>query len=54
MSYRQAAAECGITTTAAQYAGSLQVKMDELGISDPSVLVTEPPAGTRRIRQREK
>jgi hypothetical protein len=39
----EAARECGITTTAAQRAAGLQRTMDAQGITDPYVLVTQPP-----------
>jgi hypothetical protein len=49
---REAAGKLGLTITAAQRAAGLQRKMDELGLSDPYVLVTEPPEDTRLRRHR--
>jgi hypothetical protein len=46
---RAVATEFGITVTAAQKAAVLQRRMDELGISDPYIPVTQPPAGSRKM-----
>src|SRR5262249_14141251 len=48
-SERQAAKACGITVTAAQKAAALQRTMDALGIADPYMRVTEPPADIGKL-----
>jgi hypothetical protein len=47
------AAKLGITKTAAQRAAALQRRMDQLGISDPYVALTAPPADSKRRRRHE-
>jgi DNA invertase Pin-like site-specific DNA recombinase len=47
----EAARDVGITVTAAQAAAKLQRKMDELGVSDPYVPVTEPPDDFPKLRR---
>lgn len=49
-SEREAAKACGITATAAQHAAVLQRKMDGLGVTDPYILVTEPPENCPKLR----
>jgi site-specific DNA recombinase len=51
LSERAAAAELGITVTAAQAAIKLQRRMDVLNISDPYVLVGEPPVDCSKLRR---
>lgn len=51
MKVADAAAECGITKTAAQYALKLQKSMDELNLADPYVPVDAPPASSRKLRR---
>jgi hypothetical protein len=52
---REVAKELGITQPAVQKAAALQRKMDELGITDPYVPVTEPPAdGSKLSRHKHK
>ncbi len=48
---KAAAAQCGITITAAQRAAEFQRRMDSLGLTDPYVAVTEPPIGGSRIKR---
>jgi site-specific DNA recombinase len=48
---REVAADFGITVTAAQKAAVLQRRMDELGITDPYVRVTDPPEDSRKMRR---
>ena len=50
-SERQAADECGITTTAAQRAAALQRRMDGLGITDPYLPLTAPPDDYPKLRR---
>lgn len=50
ISEREAAKACGITATAAQHAAALQRKMNALGLTDPYVLVTEPPENCPKLR----
>jgi len=51
MTEKQVAAELGITHTAAQRAAALQRKMNELGITDPYLPLTEPPEDYRKMRR---
>jgi len=46
-----AAQACTITVTAAQKASGLQRRMDELGLTDPYVAVTEPPDDYGKFRR---
>ncbi len=48
---RQVAAKLRITSTAAQRAAALQRMMDEQGLTDPYMLVKEPPADFKRLRR---
>ena len=41
----------GLTVTAAQRAASLQRLMDQLGLTDPYVLIKEPPADYAKLRR---
>jgi len=50
-SQQQVADELGITATAAQYAAALQRMMDQRGISDPFLPVTEPPNDYPKFRR---
>ncbi len=47
---REAAHKLELTITAAQKAAALQRKMDELGLSDPYLSVTEPPTNSKHRR----
>jgi site-specific DNA recombinase len=47
----QIAAQLGITVTAAQRAAKLQRLMDENGLTDPYVPVTQPSADCARLRR---
>jgi len=49
----EVARNCGITITAAQRAAALQRKMDQLGLSDPFVPVTEPPGDYKKLRRHQ-
>jgi hypothetical protein len=49
---REAAQQLGLTITAAQKAAALQRKMDELGLSDPYVLVGQPPEDSKLRRHK--
>lgn len=51
VSFKDAAALLGITSTAAQRASKLQKRMDELGIRDPYVRIKSPPEDVRRLRR---
>lgn len=48
---RQAANVVGITHTAAQRAAKLQRAMDDLGLVDPMIQITEPPANNGRYKR---
>ena len=48
---REVAAALGLTVTAAQRAASLDRLMEELGIADPYIPMTEPPAEEGRMRR---
>ena len=51
MTQRAIAHKLGITLTAVQRAAALQRKMDELGLTDPYLLVTEPPEDLTKLRR---
>ncbi len=51
MAERQVARELGITATAAQRAAALQRRMNELGVTDPYVSITEPPEDIPKMRR---
>jgi hypothetical protein len=48
MTEKQAATELGLTITAAQRAAALDRMMMDMGVSDPYVVLTEPPPELRR------
>ena len=51
MTERAAAKKLGITLTAASRAYSLHRRMQQQGLSDPYVLVKEPPADYPKLRR---
>jgi site-specific DNA recombinase len=51
MSEKQIAYELGLTITATQRAAALQRRMDELGLTDPYVPVSEAEIGESRMRR---
>ena len=51
MTEREIAHKLGITKTAVQRAAALQRKMDELGLTDPYIPVTEPPEDLTKMRR---
>ena len=51
MTERDVAVKLGITHTAAQRAAALQRRMDQAGLADPYVSVTEPPDDCGRLRR---
>ena len=53
MTEREVAENLGITQPAVQNAAGLQRHMDKLGITDPYVPVTEPPAAGSKLRRHE-
>jgi DNA invertase Pin-like site-specific DNA recombinase len=46
-----AAGQCGLTITAAQRSAGLQRQMNERGLTDSYVTITEPPEDYRRLRR---
>jgi len=53
MTEREVTHKLGITNTAVQSAAALQRKMDELGLTDPYIPVTEPPGDLTKMRRRK-
>ena len=47
----EAARECGITATTAQRASAIQREMDERGLSDPYIRLTDPPEDSSKLRR---